>query len=183
MSQSVSGPSLFTGDSQVIGTWQGKIILMVTLLVTVIAAVSLVLYLTISPAVSRIILTVGGCIAGGWGITAVLWLLAVIWKVLRASSALNEELNKNPMIRDFQVDISITPGVGIWIGLVVAVGVVGIFASLAAVRQTTLWLYIGEGVGLLLGVLILVAAVQPWRPPLDYKTPPGGRFPFRPAPR
>jgi hypothetical protein len=56
----------------------------------------------------------------------------------------------------------LSPGIGLWLGLGIGVAVVGIFAALMTVRKQTLWLYAAEGLGLVLGVLLIVLTVQPW---------------------
>jgi hypothetical protein len=176
-SRSQSAPSLFTGDPDAIGSWQGKVILIVTLVVAVFAAVSLVLYLTINPYVSDLILTISGAIAGGWALTVLLWLLGFIWKVFTIHTKMKQMVKSNPFAG--QVEFSVSPGIGLWIGMVVALASVAVFSILLGLRGKTLWIYLAEGVGLLLGVLMMLVAVQPWKTPFDNKgTPPKGFGPF-----
>jgi hypothetical protein len=161
---SQASPSLFKGD-ELVSTWQGKVILIVSLVVSVLALTSLILYLTINPGASDLILTIIGSLVGGWAMAVLLWLVGFVWKVLTLSSKVNELMQNRGFGVQFKV--SITPGIGLWIGMGVALAVVVIFSTLMSIRQKTLWIYLGEGVGLLLGVLMMTVAVQPWKTPMD----------------
>lgn len=163
-SASKSSDSLFTGDPDFIGTWQGKVLMIATLAVLVLTAVALILYLTFRPEDSDPIITITGAVAGAWGVTVLLWLLGLIWKVFNLSGEINKRLANNPLGK---AEISITPGVAIWIGLIVAVGGLAAFSTLMSLRRKTLWMYVGEGVGLALGILITVLVVQPWKTTYD----------------
>ena len=167
-----SSPSLFKGDNEVKG-WQGKVILIVTLLMAVFSLVSLILYLTINPVASDVIMTIGGCIAGAWGVTVAFWYVGFIWKVFTLSSKVKEMFQK----LGGNFELSIYPGIGLWLGLVVALGTVGVFSTLLTLRGKTLWIYLAEGIGLLLGILLMLVAVQPWKTSAD-NIPGGGGKPF-----
>jgi hypothetical protein len=140
---------------------EGKIILILTLACTVFCLASLVLYLTVPDKLSNVFLTIGGCLASGWGITVLLWLLGFIWDILTVNSSLKG------IGRPGSNEEGIAPGAGLWVGLVVAAGVVAVFSTLLALRRQALWLYLGEGCGLLLGILLVAVNVQPWDTGVD----------------
>jgi hypothetical protein len=171
--------SLFKGDKEFDGGWQGKVILIVTLLIAVLSAVSLILYLTINPTASDLITTISCSIAGAWSAVVFFWYIGFIWKVFTFSSKMKELVNKqfgnNPF--GIKLEVSLTPGIGLWIGLVVALGTVGVFSTVMTLRGKTLWIYLAEGIGLLLGILLMLVAVQPWKTPFD-NLPGGGGRPF-----
>jgi hypothetical protein len=165
---SESVPSLFTGDPNFIGTWPGKVIMFATLAVAVLVVVSLVVCLTASPEVGDLMVTIGSCVAGGWGVTALLWQLGLIWKVFSLAKKINEIIGNR--------DISVSPGIGLWIGMGLALATVAVFSCLMSLRQKTLWIYLGEGVGLGLGLLVGLVVVQPWKTPLDQPGEPRPSF-------
>jgi hypothetical protein len=170
-------PSLLKGDKAFDGCWQGKVIMIVTFLVAAFVVASLILYLTISPAVSDLLLTISSCIAGGWSLTLTLWFVAFIWKVFTLSSKV-KELFQKPFFGG-GIQINLTPGIGLWLGLAIALGTVAVFSTLMTLRNKMVWIYLGEGIGLLLGLLMMLVAVQPWKTPADgFQTPGGGRGPF-----
>jgi hypothetical protein len=164
-------PSLLKGDKDFDGGWQGKVILIVTFLVAAFVVVSLILYLTISPAVSDLVLTSSSCVAGGWCVALALWYVGFIWKVFTLARKV-KEMTPNSFMG---VEISLTPGVGLWLGLAIALGTVGVFSTLMTLRGKMLWIYLGEGIGLLLGLLMMLVAVQPWKIPADGLPGPGRR--------
>jgi hypothetical protein len=166
-SQSQSSPSLFSDN------WHGKVLLIVGLVVSLVAIGGLVLCLMMPPRTAELFVTVSSCIGGAWGILALVWLAGWVWKVLKASQQVKEMMG----IRGGgEVDLSVGPSFGMWTGLAVALLVAAAFSTLMSLRGKTLWLYIAEGVGLLLGVLLLVVAVKPWEGG-GIGAPPGpGRF-------
>jgi hypothetical protein len=165
-SQSASSPSLFSDN------WHGKVILIVGIVVSLLAIAALVIYLVAPSRTADLFLTIAGCTAGGWGILTLLWLGGWIWKILHASGAFKERFDvemtrmrvaMRGMGGQIDASVSINPGIGMWIGLGVALAVAVIFSTLMSMRGKKLWLYIGEGAGLLLGALLVVVAVQPWK--------------------
>jgi hypothetical protein len=55
--------------------------------------------------------------------------------------------------------LRVTMGAGTLVGLVLAIGVVAVFSLMTNYRGKGRWMYLGDGVGLLLGVVLgLVAA-------------------------
>jgi hypothetical protein len=172
---SQASPSLFKGDKDFDGGWQGKVILIVTLLIAVFSAVCLILYLTINPAASDLITTISGCIAGAWSITVAFWYVGFIWKVFTFSSKFKEFFGGRNNPFGGTIEVSVSPGIGLWFGLVAALGAVGVFSTLMTLRGKTLWIYLAEGIGLLLGILLMLVAVRPWKTPFDNLPGAGGK--------
>jgi hypothetical protein len=134
---------------------EGKILLIVTIVVAVVCVAALVLYFVTPQHISDAFITVTGCIAGGWGITLLLWIVGFVWDILAVNSFMKEAAGG----RD---EGGISPGIGLWLGLFLALAVVVIFAILIGLRGRAVWLYLGEGVGLLAGIILLTLNVQPW---------------------
>jgi hypothetical protein len=133
---------------------EGKIFLIVSCVVALFCIVALVLYFVTSERVSDVFLTVSSCLAGGWGIVALFWVLGFIWDIINTSSYIREmSEGRGP---------AIMPGIGLWIGLFVTIGTVVVFSILIGIRGKTAWLYLGEGGGLLVGILLLTLNVHPW---------------------
>jgi hypothetical protein len=130
---------------------EGMVLVIVTGVVALICVVALILYLSIAESISDIFLTVAGCLAGGWSITVLVWMVAFIWDIFTFNG-----------VTKTRGGVGIVPGIGLWLGLGLALGLVAVFATLIGIRGRTLWLYLGEGVGLVAGILLLTLNVQPW---------------------
>jgi hypothetical protein len=141
--------------SGMIGLTEGMLLMVFTLLVAAGVIAALVLLLTISKDVADVFVTIASAVAAGWGLTAAIWLLAFIWDLFAAASFV-----KSNMVGP--IEVSITPGIGLWIGLGLAIGVVACVSTLVTLGRKSIWLYVGEGAGLLLGALLLCVNVQPW---------------------
>jgi hypothetical protein len=142
---------------------EGKIILIVTAAVAFLCVVFLILFLTVPESLSNLFLTLGSCLASGWGLVATIWLLGFIWDIFTVNNS----------IKSFGPNAGggpgIAPGFGLWVGLCAALGVVAVFSVLLALRRGSAWLYLAEGTGLLIGVLLVALNVQPWTTWIDQK--------------
>ncbi len=138
-------------------SWQGKVLLIVSILAALLTIAALILHFTVDEGVSGILVTIGSCVGSGWGIAALLWIVGQIWKIFTQVAELKGRMG------GLAERISISPSIGLWLGMAVAVGVVVVFSTLLSLRRQSLWLYVAEGSGVLLGVLLVVAAVQPWK--------------------
>jgi len=142
--------------SSMIALTEGKIVMIFSFVAAAVLIATLIVAFTVSPNVSNIFVTVAIAVTTGLGLALVLWLVGFIWDVF-ACNAFNKGVGGGP-----RGDVEMSPGIGLWIGLGLAIGAVATFSTLSSLRGRTLWLYVGEGAGLLLGVLLLTLNVQPW---------------------
>jgi hypothetical protein len=150
----VEVPAAFAPSvSGMIALLEGKMIMILSFVAAACLIAALVISLTASGKVRDLAISIASAVGGGCGLTLGLWLLGFIWDIFAFSSAAKA---KSP------ADVGLAPGIGLWIGLALALGVVAVFSTLSTLRGQSLWLYAGEGVGLLLGVLLLTVNVQPW---------------------
>jgi len=131
---------------------EGVLYLVITILVTGFVITGMVLYLTIPERVSRIFVTVAGCVGAGWSLTLFLWTGAFIWDIFAASGWL--KVNER--------GVGIYPGIGLWLGLVASLGAGVVSIIPVCLRGRPVWLSVGLGGGFLLGVLLFTVNVQPW---------------------
>jgi hypothetical protein len=133
---------------------EGKVIMVSSLLALAICVTSLVVFATAPGRTADALVAVSGCVASGWGIAALLWTAAFFWDI-NTVSFYEQSMQGLPEVR-------MLPGVGLWLGLGVSMGVTAVFSVLLSLRGKMSWLYVGEGLGLVAGVLLLVLNVQPW---------------------
>jgi hypothetical protein len=89
-----------------------------------------------------------------------IWQLAIVWKVFSLSSYIHD---KQLSMGNRTVDTSVWPGPGLALGLLAALVVVAVFGILVVSRKRLLWLLTAGGVGFVMGVLLLVLHVKPWK--------------------
>jgi hypothetical protein len=93
----------------------------------------------------------------------ILWLLAWVIKVVMLSRKINEKLSgETPGFKAGNIVTTTMPGLGLFIGLGAAIAAaicVNIVASSLTKRH---WVYVAQGVGLLLAVAIVLPLTQPW---------------------
>jgi hypothetical protein len=133
---------------------EGKILLIVSQVAAALCIAGLIVFLTAAPRVADIFVTICSCVAGGWGVAALFWVLAFIWDINTMSLA--------RQVAPQLFGTGMAPGVGLWIGLGASIALVAVFSALITIRGRTAWLYLSEGLGLVAGVLLLTLNVQPW---------------------
>jgi len=137
-----------------IGLTEGKILMIGSLLAAALCAAALVVFLTAPVRVGDGFVTASSCFGGGWALAALFWVLGFIWDIKNMSS-FRQTLPGSEVT-------GMDPGLGLWFGLGFSIATVAVFSALASVRGRTAWLYLGEGLGLIAGVLLLTLNVQPW---------------------
>jgi hypothetical protein len=175
------------GDTSLLkaSSWEGPLILGFSLAAAVFVGVTLAMFFVLDPDASDMLSSISGGVALAWSSTVVLWMLGFIWKIFAISltihskikeaqekaKQLNPQLQNNPMFNQTveKIDVSLYPGVGLWLCLLAAIGVAALFSYLVAGRRRSEWLLIGYGVGLLVGILLVVFNVKPWETIPDLK--------------
>ena len=180
MSGSFGGLSMSAalGDASLFRIWEGQLIFGFSLASAVFVGVALAMFFVLDPEASDSLSSACGCVAACWGTAVVLWMLGFVWKIFAISFAihsrikevqekaqqLNPQLKNNPLFNQTleKVEISIYPGVGLWLCLLAAIGVVAAFSRLVVSRQRNEWLLVACGAGALIGILLVVFNVKPW---------------------
>jgi hypothetical protein len=142
------------GVAGMLSLTEGKILLIISQVMAGLCMAGLIVYLTVPQRVADVFVTVCSCLAGGWAVTALFWILGFIWDI-KTTSVFRQTL-QNVM------ETGMEPGVGLWLGLGLSIATVAVFSTVITIRGRTLWLYLGEGIGLIGGVLLLTLNVQPW---------------------
>lgn len=193
MPASVKGPGEYTFSPGAFSTptiheWVGKVILGVSVVMAVLAAVAIVLLYALEESAGNTFLAIVCGLAGGWGLTAVAWLFGVVWKVFYLASKYREAIAglRNRPVRQmgsdsfgsaapaapplpagsFDMQISMYPYVALWLGLAAALLVAVLLSYVAATRRRKMWSYVAEGIGLLIGIFLLILNVRPLAKPL-----------------
>jgi hypothetical protein len=142
------------GSGGMIGLVEGKIIMIVSLVVAMLCVAGLIVYLTAADRAGGVFVTICGCVAGGWGLTALFWNLGFVWDV--------NTMSPMSLYVPNSLGLGMAPGVGLWLGLGVSIGTVAVFSTMFSLRGQTGWLYLGEGIGFIAGILLITLNVQPW---------------------
>jgi hypothetical protein len=144
--------------------WHGKAVLVVSLIVALFAVLTLVLFLTAAPDVSDPLITLCKCFSIGWTVTVVLWSMGCYWKVITEVGSLTKAVRG---MWSGGVSIRVYPDAGLWITLILAIGLLVVFSLLKSPRERRLWTYFGYWAGGALGLLVVILFVQPWRPTVE----------------
>jgi hypothetical protein len=92
------------------------------------------------------------------------WALAWVWKVVTLSTTIRQWSETGSQVGDNEISSSVAtfPGLGLLIGLGLAVGAAYVFSLLGGRLTRRGWVYAADLVGLLLGGLVLVLLVRAW---------------------
>jgi serine/threonine protein kinase len=96
--------------------------------------------------------------AVAWGVVAVFWLLALLWKSLAVAAVFRTDA----AYARYPPNVPISPGTGLFVTLLAGLAVVGLFGGLAISRKRSSWLATAVGIGLFISILLIVFSVQPW---------------------
>jgi hypothetical protein len=135
---------------------EGKVFMIGSIVGAVLCLAGLITFLALSAKVSDLMITMGGCIAGGLALALLLWDLGFIWDIINAGRWW--EQHSVP----WATPLSLVPGIGLWMGLAAAIGAIVLIGIVMGSRGRGIWLYLAEGLGLTAGILLLTLNVQPW---------------------
>jgi hypothetical protein len=141
-------------DFHGIASWQGKTILSVSVLVSLLAAATLILRCAFDVAWSDRLITISRCVTGAWGGCVLVCLLGVALKGWAVSGTLQTPSGE----RVFRV----VPHVGVWLGMAIALAIV-LFSFSFSRHRGRIWWLLAQGAGVLFALLVVLALVQPWR--------------------
>jgi hypothetical protein len=131
----------------------GYVFLFISSLVAALNLVALALAPSLKDNTSESLMAAGGSAALAWGLTALIWLMAFIWR----ASTLSQQRSV--------LKLSIYPGIGIAAGLSATVIILAVFSYvILSRRRIAAWLVSGS-MGLALGALMLILNVRPWVTP------------------
>jgi hypothetical protein len=131
----------------------GTVFLFVSGLVALFNLVALALISSLNQQASDNLVAAGGSAALGWGLTALLWLVAFVWKAFTLA-------DQRPSLA-----LSIYPGVGIAVGLSATVIILGVSSYIILSRGRILGWLAAAGMGVVAGALMLILNVKPWATP------------------
>jgi hypothetical protein len=129
---------------QGVTTWQGKTILEVSLAVALLVCIAVAECLVLEPPTGGQVLDGMACLAVGWAGTALLWHLGLVIRGFRSPGGL------------MLASVRHYPGYGLWLGLVLAVVVAGLFSFVLGYRERQAWLGAGWAMGLLSGLALVL---------------------------
>jgi hypothetical protein len=139
----------------------GRVVMFVSFGIAGLCLISLVFLLTPARTLSEVLLTFSALLAGGWGITALFGFLGYVWDIYSLKPFLEDPQHVFESLFG-RLPGTLSPGLGLWLGLGAAAVIVLLFAMLLTLRGRALWLYLGEGVGLTAGLLVLFLWIKPW---------------------
>jgi hypothetical protein len=138
-----------------ISSWRGIIGLILSILLVGAAVTSLILLLTAGRKLADVFLVATSAAGAGWGVLIVLWCLGYVFKGFVMSES------RSPQ-EGVTISARVWPGLGLWLALVFAGGVIGVFTPLI-MRRGAMWGAIGLGAGGFLGLVLLLADARPWQ--------------------
>jgi hypothetical protein len=148
-------PDTVPSVAGLIETWRGVLILVFSLLLAAAVTVCLVLLQAApSGAADRVTIATGAACAG-WGLLVLLYYFCLIVKGFAMSQSIEGGTN-------IDVKLRFIPGVGLWLGVLAAGGVLWLFCSLLSLRRALPWGGIGLGAAAFFGLLLVCLDVQPW---------------------
>jgi hypothetical protein len=116
----------------------------VSLAVALLVAIAVAECLVLEPPTGGQVLDGLTALAAGWGGSALVWHFGLMIRGFRSPGG-----QAFATVRHY-------PGPGVWLGLVVAVAVVGLFSFVLGYRQRLAWLGAGCGAGLLAGLALFL---------------------------
>jgi hypothetical protein len=157
------GPNIFDTLSLVMGGVEshsapyffqvGTVFLIASVLVACLNLVALALAPSLNEKASDSLVAAGGSAALAWGLTAMIWLMAFIWKAYTLTE-------QRPTLK-----LRVYPGIGIGVGLVATVIILGVFSSVVLSRRRIAAWLTACSMGAVLGALMLILNVKPWTTP------------------
>jgi hypothetical protein len=123
--------------------WQGRTILEVSLAMALVVGIGLAEAMLLEPPAGGKLLDATSGLAIGWGGAAILWHLGLVIRGFRS-----------PHLHF--ASVRTYPGYGLWLGLLMAVVVAGLFTFLLGYRGRQPWLGAGWAAGLLAGLGLVV---------------------------
>lgn len=141
-----------------INGWEGKLILGVSGLAALLVGVGLILSLATEEAPGEMVLTITSCLAEGWGVAALIWVLGFTWwwiyvKRIEYQTMAQKALN---------VEIGAVPDVGLIVAIVTSLLVCLSFSYSLTKRNDLGWCYLSQFLGLIVGALLVGLNVKPW---------------------
>ena len=102
-----------------------------------------------------------------WSVAALLWTAGDIWKVFTVSDEVAKLIKENVRDTFFSPEkradptSSVSVGLGLWLGMISALVCTILLIFLGKRRGKLLWVLIAQGVGLMIGLIVMFAVVQP----------------------
>lgn len=110
----------------------------------------------------------GLALLAAWSLVGFLWMIGDIWKVQTVKSEMSTLLETNISDRLFsdqekggEIKGEAGVGLGLWLGLLSSLVAVVLLLFLGIRRSKLLWVGIAQGVGLLIGLVIMFTVIQP----------------------
>ncbi|MGE3805128.1 MAG: hypothetical protein AB7K24_10690 [Gemmataceae bacterium] len=136
--------------------WEGKAILGFSITISVLVAVAYGLSFVMEEESGDNLLDASGAIAEAWAVAVAVWLMGFVWWSISIRFRI-----EHAAVKELDLEISIFPYMGIFLGLLMSLGVGLLFSYFVAARGRKFWIVMGQLGGGLLGVA-LAMALQPW---------------------
>jgi hypothetical protein len=138
---------------QGIESWQGKVVLGLSLTAFLFAGGVVLIATFVRHPVVHVLLDVSTSLLGAWGGCVLLYLIATLIKAFAVSG--EEKTDAGTEI------VRIVPHLGIWFGLLLALALFGLSCALTQRRGRTWGLMVCAG-GIFAGLIVAFVLVQPW---------------------
>jgi hypothetical protein len=138
-----------------LASWQGKVVLAFSTLVALFAAAALIVRCNFDTRGADRLLTLSRCVTGAWGMFVLVCLLGIVFKAMAVSGAVKTTSPPGDKM------LRVVPHIGLWADVVVSVAIVAFSFGFSRHRGRGWWL-MAQGAALLIGLLIVLAVIQPW---------------------
>jgi hypothetical protein len=146
-----------------ISTWRGIVILLVALLLAGLVTTALILLFVAGRTLSSVFLLVSSAVGAGWGMLTLLWFLGYVFKGFAMGESNTQNLPEQ-LGGTVKTSVSILPGWGLLLGVLMAGTILAIFCILVF-KRGALWGLLGLGVGALAGLLLMTFDARFWENP------------------
>jgi hypothetical protein len=154
-----------TGELAGTGRPEGLLLMCTTLAISLLALILFVTAMTglLGETGSRSAAMAAILVLVATSVLLLIWQLTWVWKTVTLAEAIRAEADRPQVGLAARTVTSTTrPGLGLYIGMGLAVACAYVFSNLASRVSRTLWCRLAELIGLLLGGLVLLLMVRAW---------------------